>query len=374
MPSDEDQLRDELPQAAGNSGSWKLELDEYIREGEPDRALRAENWGIAIGLQAVDGLKTSDYLLETAKEHIEGRIGIKEAQGRIKEYYEKHAGRQETEASQEADIVSSHISEVLGERAFTFSPTELQDIHRRLFDGVLLRPGKYRTYNITKKEWVLKGDTVFYATHNTIAETLKYDFDRERDFNYAGVGGEALVRHITAFVSGIWQIHPFPEGNTRTTAVFTIKYLRSMGYAVDNGPFEEHSWYFRNALVRANYENHGKGVHEKRRFLELFFENLLLGTTHELKNRFMHIDWPQDELSPNRPEASTPQVAPQVDRLLRELGDDELGVHELMEKLGLSDRKNFAKLYLNPALDAGLIERTIPDKPTSRFQKYRKPR
>lgn len=195
------------------------DLDGYIREGEPGRAERADNWQTAIGLQAVDGLTTSDYLLETAREHIEGRIDIAEVQRRIRSYYDERAGREEIEGEQEADVVSSRIAELLGERAFTLSPIELCDIHRRFFDQLLPRAGKYRNYNITKKEWVLKGETVYYAACGTIEETLRYDFTQEHNYSYANRSSVDIAHHIARFVSGIWQIHPFSEGNTRTTAV-----------------------------------------------------------------------------------------------------------------------------------------------------------
>ena len=283
---------------------WQFDLAEYIREGEPDRVQKAENWQVAIGLQAVDGLVTSDFLLATAKEHIEGRISIDDAKRRIRSYYEEQGGRKEAERSEEADTVASRISEILGERAFTFSPAQLQTIHRRLFDGLLLRAGKYRTHNITKREWVLKGDTVYYASADSLAETLKYDFDQERAFDYGRLSRTEIVSHLASFVSGIWQVHPFSEGNTRTTAVFFIKYLRTLGYEVNNEPFKEHSWYFRNALVRANYSNHGSGVRATTRYLERFLENQLLGANHELKNRHMHLDWVVEQISAAAAECS----------------------------------------------------------------------
>ena len=276
---------------------WQFYLAEYIREGEPDRAQRAENWQVAIGLQAVDGLTTSDFLLATAKEHIEGRISIDDAKRRIRSYYEEQGGRKDAERSEEADTVASCISEILGERAFTFSPAQLQTIHRRLFDGLLLRAGKFRTHNITKREWVLKGETVYYASADSISETLKYDFERERAFDYDGLSRAEIISHLADFVSGVWQVHPFSEGNTRTTAVFFIKYLRTLGYEVGNDPFKEHSWYFRNALVRANYSNHGMGVQATTRYLERFLENQLFGTSHDLKNRHMHLDWVEEQSS-----------------------------------------------------------------------------
>ena len=272
--------------------NWQFELEEYIKQGEPDQIEKSEAWQAAIGLQAVDGLKTSAYLLDTAKEHIEGKVSIDEAQKRIQSYYEQRTDRTEIENdTKEADIVSVRIAKLLGEKAFQFSPAEWLTIHRRLFEGVFTHAGQIRQYNITKKEWVLKGDTVTYAAWNSIKDTLDYDFATEKQFSYEGLSVERCVKHLAKFASDIWQIHPFCEGNTRATAVFIIKYMKTFGFKVNNDAFEKNSWYFRNALVRANYNDLQNGVHATTKFLELFFSNLILGTEYELKNRYMHVDY-----------------------------------------------------------------------------------
>ena len=272
--------------------NWQFELEEYIRQGEPGKTEKSDAWRTAIGLQAVDGLTTSEYLLDTAKEHIEGNISIDEAQKRIQSYYEQRTERTEIEdATKEADIVSARIAKLLGEKSFQFSPAEWMTIHRRLFEGVFKHAGQVRPYNITKKEWVLNGDTVIYADFNSIRDTLDYDFATEKQFSYEGLSVEAAVRHLAKFTSDIWQIHPFCEGNTRATAVFMIKYMKTFGFRVNNDAFQKNSWYFRNALVRANYNNLQKGIHSTTKFLEMFFGNLLLETNHELKNRYMHVDY-----------------------------------------------------------------------------------
>lgn len=272
--------------------NWQFELEEYIKQGEPGQIEKSEAWQTAIGLQAVDGLQTSDYLIDTAKEHIEGKISIDEVQKRIQSYYEQRADRTQTENdTEEADIVSAKITKLLGEKAFQFSPIEWLTIHRRLFEDVFSHAGQIRQYNITKKEWVLKGDTVTYASWNSIKETLNYDFTTEKQFSYEGLSVEESVKHLAKFASDIWQIHPFCEGNTRATAVFMIKYMKTFGFKVNNDAFEKNSWYFRNALVRANYNNLQKGVHATTKFLEMFFSNLLLGTEYELRNRYMHVDY-----------------------------------------------------------------------------------
>ncbi len=272
--------------------NWQFELEEYIKQGEPSRIEKSEAWQTAIGLQAVDGLKTSAYLLDTAKEHIEGKISIDEVQKRIQSYYEQRLDRIEIEKdTKEADIVSARIAKLLGEKTFQFSPAEWVTIHRRLFEGVFSHAGQLRQYNITKKEWVLKGDTVIYAAWNSIRDTLDYDFAIEKQFSYEGLSIDASVKHLAKFASDIWQIHPFCEGNTRATAVFMVKYMKTFGFHVNNDAFEKNSWYFRNALVRANYNDLKNGIHATTRFLEMFFSNLILDTNYELKNRYMHVDY-----------------------------------------------------------------------------------
>lgn len=272
--------------------NWQFELEEYIKQGEPGKTEKSDAWRTAIGLQAVDGLKTSDYLLNTAKEHIEGNITIDEVQKRIQSYYEQRVERTEIEEeTKEADVVSARIVKLLGEKSFQFSPVEWMSIHRRLFDGIFKHAGQARTYNITKKEWILNGDTVIYADYSNIRDTLDYDFATEKNFSYEKLSVEAAVKHLAKFASDIWQIHPFCEGNTRVTAVFMIKYMQTFGFRVNNEAFQKNSWYFRNALVRANYNNLQKSVHSTTKFLEMFFSNLLLDTDYELKNRYMHIDY-----------------------------------------------------------------------------------
>ena len=253
--------------------NWKLDLDEYVKQGEPDQAEKSGAWQTAIGLQAVDGLKTSNYLLDTAKEHIEGKIGIDEAQKRIQSYYEKRENRAAVERdTKEADIVSARIAEILGEKTFQFSPAEWFMIHRRLFESVFPHAGQARKYNITKKEWVLNGGTVIYAAWNSIKDTLDYDFATEKEFSYEGLSLDDRVKHLAKFTSDIWQIHPFCEGNTRAMAVFMIKYMKTFELSIENDAFNKHSWYFRNAHVIANYNDLTKGIHANTKYLEMFYK------------------------------------------------------------------------------------------------------
>ncbi len=268
------------------------DFEEYIRQGEPSRAERAQAWRTAIGLQDVDGLKPSAYLIDIAREHIEGDISLREVRQRIESYYESRTAREDTgsdERTKEADTVSYRITELLTEQAFSMTPAELIRIHRYLFTGIYKFAGSIRDYNITKKEWVLDGGTVIYAGAGLITETLEYDISTERDFSYEGLTADEAVRHIARFISNLWQVHPFGEGNTRTTAVFLIKYLRSFGFNVGNDTFERHSWFFRNALVRANYNDLKNGITATTEPLERFLRHLLLNEEADLRNRTLHI-------------------------------------------------------------------------------------
>ena len=273
---------------------------EYLRESEPDKAGKGYAWSTAIGLQAVDGLKPSKYLIDAAIQNIEGKITMKEAQSLIDSYYEERPVHlSDEERTEEADKVSSRIAEILFETAFSFSPNEYISIHRKLFQGISISfPShavsfcplvRIRDYNITKKEWVLDGATVMYGSASELRATLEYDFSREKDFSYKGLSMDEIIHHLAVFVSRLWQIHIFGEGNTRTTAVFFIKYLRTLGFSVTNDIFAENAWYFRNALVRANYTNLQKGIHETTEYLEVFLRNLLLNEKNELHNRDLHI-------------------------------------------------------------------------------------
>ena len=270
------------------------DFDAYIRQGEPSQKEKSQIWQTAIGLQQVDGLTPSTYLIEAAKENIEGKITIEEVKYRIDSYYQQHPNREvvEGDRTEEADKVSARITEILSEQTFTFSPAELISIHHRLFKDVTSlseKAGSIRYYNISKKEWVLNGKTLYYASAENINATLDYDFLQEKKFNYNGLSKRDVIEHIVHFISGLWQIHAFGEGNTRAIAVFTIKYLRTFGFEVENDQFAHHSWYFRNALVRANHNDYQHKVYATSDYLMRFFGNLVLGEQNELKNRHLRV-------------------------------------------------------------------------------------
>lgn len=279
------------------------EFEQYLAAEEPGVKERARNWSMAIGLQDVDGLKPSEFLIEQAKANIEGKISSEDVGKRLEEYYSQKSVREKAEADGtfEADQVADRINLLLAEKAFTFSPMELSRIHGFLFKGVLPHAGQFRTYNITKKQWILDGDTISYGSAGSLSELLNYDFGEEKKFDYSNVSSVEAIKHIVRFISGIWQIHAFGEGNTRTTAVFLIKYLRSFGFDVNNESFEKHSWFFRNALVRSQYENIPKRIHRTFEPLERFMNFAVFGIPADLRNRTLHIRWeeakPQNEVA-----------------------------------------------------------------------------
>ncbi len=262
---------------------------EYACQAEPNIREKSYAWQTAIGLQDVDGLKTSKYLIDTAIKNIEGDITIDEAQNLLNSYYEENNQINDKNRTEEADKVSVRIAKILSERAFTLSTNEYISIHKKLFDGIFPHAGILRDYNITKKEWILNGETVIYGSATELKATLDYDISKEKKFSYKNLSSQEIIHHLALFISDLWQIHAFSEGNTRTSAVFFIKYLRTLGYNVTNDIFAENSWYFRNALVRANYTDLKNNVHSTTEYLELFLENLLLNENHKLSNQSMHI-------------------------------------------------------------------------------------
>lgn len=368
-----------------------LNFDEYIRQGEPSQKEKALNWETAIGLQAVDGLRVSDYLRETAQKHIEGEISSDEVKRRIKEYYQTKTKREpDDDERQEADSVSSNIQEILATNTLDFSVRGYMALHRKIFDGVFKHAGQLRKCDISKKEWVLEWDTVDYLFWQDLHRALEYDIAKEREFSYKGISQDDLIKHIARFTSDLWQIHAFGEGNTRTTAVFIIQYLRSLGFEVTNDMFAKHSWYFRNALVRANYKSAVKGIDYSPIYLERFFRNLLIGEQWDLRNRYLHIH-PTEKWSvqPNladptstgqvqdKYKTSTGQVQDKfytdnqnIIDLIKVVGEEEMSVKIMMNGIGLKGRDNFLNLYLNQAISEGYVRMLYPQSPHHPRQKY----
>lgn len=340
---------------------YELDFEQYIRNTEPGKKEKSYAWSTAIGLQQVDGLTPSKYLFDTAKRNIDGEITFDEAKSLIDTYYESKTERTENseERTEEADKVASRIAQILSEKSFNFSPSHLIAIHGRLFEGIFKFAGKLRDYDISKREWVLDGDTVMYGAAFELKAALDYDFEQERNFSYKNLTREEIVRHITFFVSRLWQIHAFGEGNTRTTAVFTIKYLRSLGFNVNNDIFAENSWYFRNALVRANYTNLQKGIQENQEFLEKFFRNLLLGEQNELRNRYCHIRYSGgDEKSSVKKFGEKQKSSVKILELIKQT--PKITLEEIANVLGISKRA--VEKQVKKLREANIIERIGSDR------------
>lgn len=360
-------------------------FDEYLRQGEPSQKESAENWKTAIGLQAVDGLQPSAYLIDVAKRNIEGEISLDETRKLIDSYYQSKTVRTpKDEDEEEADKVSANIAKILASKTFAFNTNGYVSLHRRIFEGVFKHAGEIRQYDISKKEWVLEGDSVNYLNWEDLRRALDWDIEQEKNFSYKGLTDDEKIDHIAKFISGIWQIHAFREGNTRTTAIFTIQYLRSLGYEVNNEMFAKHSWYFRNALVRANYRNINKDIDYSPIYLVRFFRNLLLKDSWVLKNRYLHIrptdDWKEQPRIgtpqvPRKLSSSTPQAphkfSQHVETLILSFNDEYMTSAEIMGAIGLKDRKSFSELYLNAALSEKAIERKYPNTPRHPHQQYR---
>jgi len=368
-----------------------IDFEAYERVAEPHKREKASAWRTAIGLQDVDGLEVSDYLKKAAVRHIEGDITIDDIREQLKSYYvSKEAHDRGSAGKEEADRVAANIAKLLGEKSFSFTALEFLNIHRHLFEGIFKHAGEIRPYDISKKEWVLNGDTVLYGRAADIMMALRYDIQQEKDFNYKGLPLDDVVRHVADFVALLWQNHPFREGNTRTTAVFVIKYLRSIGFKVDNDLFANNSWYFRNALVRANYRNVSKGIEPDKSFLIKFFRNLMLDEHNELRNRYMLIGYSEVDETPTclyeytpisastSPTEGTPtstgdlsaSVSDSVRRLVTAIGKDEKSVREMMAIVGLKDRKNFIEYSLAPAIREDLVQMKFPGTPRHPRQRY----
>ena len=253
--------------------------------------LRQTAWDMAIGLQEVDNLKPSKYFKKLVKENIIGNLTIDEVEKQLKEYYTEKEKKNELNHNElECDYVSTKIIKLLNEDSFELSVDYLKYIHYYLFYDVYDFAGEFRKVDFSKKEKILNNDSVAYGDHNTLTESLEYDISKEKEKNYKDMNIVDVINNITNFSSNIWQLHPFREGNTRTTAIFIEKYLISLGYKVDNSLFKDKSVYFRNALVRSNYFNNDLDIKEDNSYLIKFYENLLLGKNNNLHSKDLIVE------------------------------------------------------------------------------------
>ncbi|MBO7614195.1 MAG: Fic family protein [Bacilli bacterium] len=280
-----------------------------------------------IGLQDVDGLKNSSYFLSQADRYIKGEISLEELDKIVSLYYENKPN--DGERTEEADIVSNRIAQIISDDSFIFTVGQLVSIHKRLFEGIFNHAGKLRDFNFIKREWVLDGRSVIYGDYHELSSILEYDFEVERKFKYDGLSDDEVIEHLATFISNLWQIHAFQEGNTRTTAVFFIKYLRTLGFDVANDVFAKNAWYFRNALVRANFRFIRKGIYDNKTYIILFLRNLLLHERNVLKNRDLRINIDKQNEDPVSKEA-------RLIKLMKE--NPKIKVDELANTIGISPR------------------------------------
>ena len=261
-------------------------VNEYKEEYKSSNYVKQLQWDMAIGLQEVDNLKPSKYLEKLLEQNVEGNLTIKEVEKELREYYIEKENRNEINHNElECDFVSARIVELLDEDKFELSVDYLKYVHKFLFQDVYEFAGEFRKIDFSKHEKILNNDSVAYGVCNTLTESLEYDISLEKEKNYKEMNIVEVITNITKFSSNIWQVHPFREGNTRTTALFIEKYLISLGYNVDNNLFKDKSVYFRNALVRSNYFNNYLNIKEDSSYLVKFYENLLLGKNNNLHSQ-----------------------------------------------------------------------------------------
>lgn len=261
-------------------------VNNYIEEEYSLNYVKQLQWDAAIGLQEVDSLKPSKYLKKLSEENVNGEKTIYEVEHELKEYYiEKEKINDINHNELECDLVSTRIVQLLEDEKFKLSVDFLRYIHGYLFKDIYDFAGQFRKIDFSKHELILNNDSALYGDCKTLKESLEYDISLERVKNYKEMNIVEVINNITDFSSRIWQTHPFREGNTRTIAIFIIKYLISLGYQVDNTLFKDKSVYFRNALVRSNYFNNEKNVRDDNSYLIKFYENLLLGKNNNLQSK-----------------------------------------------------------------------------------------
>ena len=266
-------------------------INDYIETETPNNYVKQQEWDMAIGLQEVDNLKPSKYLEKLLQENVTGEKTIYEVEKELKEYYvEKEKNNEVNHNELECDLVSTRIVELLQENNFELSIDYLKYVHKYLFQDIYEFAGEFRKVDFSKHERILNNDSVAYGDHKLLEQSLDYDITLEKNKNYNEMNIVDVINNITDFSSRIWQIHPFREGNTRTTAIFIEKYLVSLGYNVDNTLFKDKSVYFRNALVRSNYFNNYLNIKEDNSFLIKFYENLLLGKNNNLHSRDLIVE------------------------------------------------------------------------------------
>lgn len=366
---------------------------------------KEEAWQLAIGIQAAEGLRTSEYLLQIAQKNISGKLSIDEAKEELRSYYfERNAHDAGDPEKENADKTALNIARVLLTETIDLSADSLANLHKEIFEEVYEKAGATRDYDVSKREWVLGGDILTFMQPEAVLDALNKCLAEERNYRYDTSSTDTLISHLAAFVAKVWQICPFGEGNSRFTAVLTLLHLRQMGIGYNIDTFKNDSYYFHNALVRANYRNIEKNIGYEPVYLERFFRNLLLSEHWDLRNRYVHVrpaaEWRNQAQSNNNTATGQVQIKkdtrkykeedkrksskeeiqssqdedyadnPNILFLAVAMGDEFLSVKEILERLHLKGRDNFLKLYLTPAIDSGIVALLYPKSPRHPRQKY----
>lgn len=259
------------------------ETYEKVTKQYQDYSKSKEYWDVAKGLQAVDNLKTSEYLDVLIDENLSGKKTYEQVEADIKNYY--HNNSLESSRESEADLSATRISKLLNIPDFRLTKDELRYTHRFIFEGVFPENlkdyvGIFRNKDIRKNEDILNGKSVIYTSHERISDYLDNDLNEEKE----RIKNEKIndIKHLSRFISNIWNIHPFFEGNTRAIAAFILRYLRKNGININNDLFKENSKYFRNALVLSS-DNETRQVVDYS-YLESFLTKLIVDKSHQLKS------------------------------------------------------------------------------------------
>lgn len=244
-------------------------------------------WKTAIALQAVEGLETSEDLMEIARQNVAGEISAKKAANQAKKIDDEN----------HANLVAARMFEILSQTSKSaefyrnfLSQGTLQNIHRKLFEGILENAGEYRKKNIAKREWALDGELLLYPPAKNIANSLEKILSQERKFSFDDLENSQIANHIANFISDLWQIHPFEKYNTQTIAIFFIKYLEHFGLDFSDETLARRPVYFRNSLVRSAYSD-GEKIKADAKYFERLVQNILCSAKNELDYKAIHIKY-----------------------------------------------------------------------------------
>lgn len=320
-------------------------------------------WKNAIAFQAIEGLETTDELMDIAKQNIAGEISAKKAVNLAKKIdNENHANlvaarmfeilSQTPQAAGLLNEFSPNAPKVQKNAHEFLSQETLQNIHHKLFEGILKNAGEYRKKNIAKREWALDGELLLYPEAKNIANSLKKIFSQEKKFSFENLEKQEIAEHIANFISELWQIHPFDKYNTQTVAIFLVKYLEHLGFDFSNEILAQKPVYFRNSLVRSAYSD-GKKIKADKIYFERLLQNLLCGAKNKLNYKAIHIKYDEEgvaiKLEKSKPEKKKRASSKKSDSKKSDSAKKEKKTRETGVRIKLDDEKNIAsKLAQKP--------------------------